>query len=104
MKKILVDGGYSGSEFQSYAKEQLGVEVEEIPKKEGKGFQVVYKRWVVERTFGWLGKWRRLAKDYEEKTAFSEAMIQAVLLRIMVARLARKGEVKREKREKKKAA
>lgn len=104
MKKILVDGAYSGNEFKSYAKEKLGVEVEEIPKKEGKGFQVVYKRWVVERTFGWLGKWRRLAKDYEERSEFSQAMIQAVLLRIMVARLARKGVVKREKREKKKAA
>jgi hypothetical protein len=44
MKKILVDGGYSGSEFQSYGKEQMGVEVEEIPKKEGKGFQAIYRK------------------------------------------------------------
>ena len=85
-------------------KEKLGSRVEEIKKHEGKGFQVIHKRWVVERTFGWLGKWRRLAKDYEERPAISEAMIQAVLLRIMVARLAREGTVKREKRVKKKAA
>ena len=101
---ILVDGGYTGPDFEGYVKEKLGSRVEEIKKMEGKGFQVIKQRWVVERTFGWLGKWRRLAKDYEERPAISEAMIQAVLLRIMVARLAREGTVKRENRVKKKAA
>jgi putative transposase len=59
---------------------------------------------VVERTFGWLGKWRRLSKDYEKNVEISEGMIEAVLLRIVVARLAREGVVKRENRRKKKAA
>lgn len=99
-----MDGNYTGSDFERYVQERLGSRVEEIQKKEGKGFQVVKQRWVVERTFGWLGKWRRLAKDYEERVEISEAVIQAVLLRIMVARLARQGAVKREKRVKKNAA
>lgn len=100
----MVDGGYSGADFEKYVKEEINSQVKEIKKIEGKGFQVVKQRWVVERTFGWLGKWRRLAKDYEDQPALSEAMIQAVLLRIMVARLARNGAVKREKRLKKNAA
>jgi putative transposase len=104
MELILIDGGYSGSDFEGYVEKELGCRVEETKKKEGKGFQPAWKRWVVERTFGWLGKWRRLAKDNEERTEISEAMIQAVLLRIMTARLARGGAVKREKREKKKVA
>lgn len=104
MKLILVDGGYTGEDFESHVEKQLKSEVEVSVKPEGKGFQVNKQRWVVERTFGWLGKWRRLAKDYEERAAISEAMIEAVFLRIMVARLAREGAVKRENRGMKNAA
>jgi len=52
-----------------------------------KGFKVVPKRWVVERTFGWLGRYRRLSKDYEELPETSEAMIQMAMIHIMVRRL-----------------
>lgn len=53
-----------------------------------KGFQVLPRRWVVERTFGWLTRCRRLARDYERKTAHAEAMIQIAMIRLMAARLA----------------
>jgi putative transposase len=47
------------------------------------------KRWIVERTFGWLNKWRRLSKDYEVLPQTSEALIQVAMITRMVQRLAR---------------
>jgi len=51
------------------------------------GFQVLPKRWVVERTFGWLMFHRRLVKDYEEKTEHSESFIQMAMIRLMLRKL-----------------
>jgi len=53
-----------------------------------KGFQVLPRRWVVERTFSWLGRCRRLARDYERKPEHAEAMIKVAMIRLMAARLA----------------
>lgn len=53
------------------------------------GFVVQPRRWVVERTFGWLGRWRRLSKDYEELPEVSEAMATLAMIRLMLHRLAR---------------
>jgi transposase len=52
------------------------------------GFVVVPRRWVVERTFGWLGRWRRLARDYEELPEVSETMVKLAMIRLMLHRLA----------------
>jgi putative transposase len=54
-----------------------------------KGFQVLPRRWVVERTFGWLGRYRRLSKDYEGLTESSQAFIYASMMNIMIRRLSR---------------
>ena len=54
-----------------------------------KGFLLLPKRWIVERTFGWFGRYRRLAKDYEYLTHTSEAMIRVAMIHLMVRRLAR---------------
>jgi transposase len=54
------------------------------------GFVVLPRRWVVERTFAWLGRWRRLSKDYEATIASSEAMVKLAAIHMMVRRLARK--------------
>ena len=54
-----------------------------------KGFVVLPRRWVVERTFGWLGRWRRLSKDYEHLPEVSEAMVTLAMIRLMLHRVAR---------------
>ena len=52
------------------------------------GFVVQPRRWVVERTLGWLGRWRRLSKDYEALPEVSEAMVTLAMIRLMLHRLA----------------
>jgi len=54
-----------------------------------KGFQVLPKRWIVERTFAWLGNYRRLSRDYEYRTASSEAFIYLAMIHLMLRRLSR---------------
>lgn len=51
------------------------------------GFIVIPRRWIVERTLGWLGRWRRLSKDYEELPDVSEAMVTLAMIRLMLHRL-----------------
>jgi putative transposase len=53
-----------------------------------KGFVVVPRRWVAERTLGWFGRWRRLAKEYEELPEVSETMVKLAMIRLMLHRLA----------------
>ncbi len=53
-----------------------------------KGFVVLPKRWIVERTFGWLGRFRRHSKDYERNVASSEPMIHIAMIHLMIRRLA----------------
>jgi putative transposase len=53
------------------------------------GFHVLPKRWIVERTFGWLNRYRRLSKDYEFLTQTSETMIRVAMIHLMIRRLAR---------------
>ena len=73
VEAICADAGYRGT-FVNYAKENWDREVH-ISEKIQDGFAVIPKRWVVERTFGWLNGQRRLSKDYEKITASSESMI-----------------------------
>ena len=51
------------------------------------GFTVIPRRWVVERSLGWLGRWRRLSRDYEELPEVSEAMVNLAMIRLMLHRL-----------------
>jgi putative transposase len=66
------------------------VRLEIVKRPEGiKGFLLLPKRWIVERTFAWLGRYRRLSKDYEYLPQTSEAMIHGAMIHLMVRRLAR---------------
>jgi transposase len=89
---VWADGGYANaidSTLVSWAREKLGLALEIVRRCDDvKGFQVLPRRWVVERTFGWLIRNRRLARDYERLTATSEAMIKIAMIRLMAARLA----------------
>ncbi len=89
---VWVDGGYVNSvdaKLLDWAAEHEQIEVVCVPRNaDVKGFQVLPRRWVVERTFAWISRCRRLARDYERKTAHAEAMIQFAMIRLMSARLA----------------
>jgi transposase len=89
---VWVDGGYVNSVDRglvAWAAAHEGLEIVAVPRNaDVKGFQVLPRRWVVERTFGWLSRCRRLARDYERKTAHAEAMIKVAMIRLMAARLA----------------
>ncbi len=64
--------------------------LERVKRPEGtQGFLLLPKRWIGERTFAWLGRYRRLSKDYEHLTQTSEAMIRVAMIHLMVRRLAR---------------
>lgn len=84
---VWADGGYSGK-LLNWLPAWCGW-VLEIVRKLGNqiGFQLLPRRWVVERTFAWLGHSRRLSKDYEELVENSEAMIQIAMIRLMLQRL-----------------
>jgi putative transposase len=60
----------------------------EVIERIAKTFEILPKRWIVERTFGWLNRYRRLSKDYELYSESSEAMIYGSLIRLMTRRLA----------------
>ncbi len=88
LRKIWADGGYTGPSVENAAKE-TAIDVEIVKRSDvQKGFVVQPKRWVVERTNGWLTRQRRLAKDYERTTESSEAFIHIAMLHLMARRLA----------------
>lgn len=89
LRKIWADGGYAGKLVEQMRR--FGRWVLEIVKRpEGsKGFTVLPKRWIVERTFGWFGRYRRMSKDYEQLPTSSENMIYLLMIRLMARRLGR---------------
>ena len=85
---IWADGGYGGK-LLVWALVVGGWVVEIVKKPEAAtGFAVLPKRWIVERTFAWLGRSRRLSKDYEALPATSEAWIRIAMIHLMLKRLA----------------
>ncbi len=86
VKNTLVDGGYSGEPFATEVKEILTATVEVAKRNELHKFAVIPKRWVVERSFAWLEKCRRLWKNCEGKLSTSLAMVQLAFVRLVVKR------------------
>ncbi len=84
---IWADGGYAGK-LVEWAKEVGNWRLEIVKRPDdARGFVVLPRRWVVERTFAWLGRCRRLSKDYEERPEMSEAMIRLAMIHLMLKRL-----------------
>jgi putative transposase len=92
LRLVWADGGYRGK-LVDWVQQVCGWVLEIVKRDKGvKGFQVLPRRWVVERTFGWFGRYRRLSKDYEGLTETSEAMIYATMVHVMVRRLGRRAQ------------
>src|SRR5215203_4074686 len=90
LKKIWADGAYTGEKLASWLEQQGGWELEIVERdREARGFEVLSKRWIVERTFSWLIWNRRLSKDYERMVQSSETFIEVAMIRLMLRRLAR---------------
>jgi len=89
LRLIWADGAYAG-QLVEWVKNTCGWLLEIVRRDPGvKGFQLLPRRWVVERTFGWFGRYRRLSKDYEFQTDTSENMVLIAMIQVMVHRLAR---------------
>lgn len=87
LKLIWADGGYAGK-LIAWVEKICGWQLTIVRRSdEAKGFKLIPKRWIVERTFGWLGRYRRLSKDYEYHPESSEAMIYIAMTHLMVRRL-----------------
>lgn len=88
LQKLWADGAYAGK-LIDWVQEQLHVLLEIVKPAPGQsGFQVLPKRWIVERTLAWLGRYRRLSKDYERCTQSSEGVVYIASIHTMVRRLA----------------
>lgn len=90
LKKIWADGAYSGEELARWCEEEGGWQLEVVERnQEAQGFKILPKRWIVERTFSWLIRNRRLNKDYERLVQSSETFIEVAMIRLLLRRLAR---------------
>ena len=85
--KLLLDAGYDTPALLHWCDYLLGVCAEIVRRDQLHTFVVLPKRWIVERTFAWLGKYRRLSKDYELLPAVSESWIYVAMLDRMLHRL-----------------
>lgn len=90
LARLVVDAGYDSPAVAARCTAWLGIDYE-VVQRTGKGFQVQPRRWVVERTFAWFGKYRRLSKEYEQLPTVSEAFLYVASIHIMTRRLAKKG-------------
>ena len=89
LQKMFADGGYQGPQFASAVEAVMPQLSVEIVKRSDqvKGFVVIPKRWVVERTLAWLNRCRRLAKDFENLTRMAVAFLRLASIRLMLRRL-----------------
>ena len=92
LKTIWADAAYRGQELADWRQAVGDWEFEVVQRTSPgvRGFAVQPKRWVVERTFGWLSRNRRMSKDYERKVQTSETLIEVVMIRLLIARQGRR--------------
>ncbi len=91
VQKIWADGAYKG-DLVDWVQDGLDAVLDIVERDENQnGFEVLLRRWVVERTFAWLGRYRRLSKDYERCTRSSEGMIYLASIQTMAKRIAADG-------------
>lgn len=89
LKKLWADGIYDKAGLVDWVHETFGIVLEIVKRPPDQvGFQVLPRRWVVERTFAWLGRYRRLSKDYERCTKSSEGVVYIASIHTMMKRIA----------------
>lgn len=94
LKKIWADQAYQGHELAEWCKITGGWGLEVVKRTPGvRGWSREPRRWIIERTFSWLSRNRRMSKDYERKVQTSETLIEVVMIRLLVARLGRRRQV-----------
>ena len=86
VKHIWADGGYAGA-LVAWALKLWRCTIEIVKRTDAHTFRVLPRRWVVERTFGWLGRYRRLNRDYERQARTGETMVYMAMIRLMLGRL-----------------
>ena len=103
LRHLWADAGYRGADLRRWITERLGFSLEIIqrgprwvwvrndvePEPMPAGFEVIRRRWVVERTFAWISRNRRMSRDYEFLAQTTEALIYVTMIRLMLRRLAR---------------
>jgi len=91
LELVWADGGYNAHQVQTAAAANPGLRVEIVKRSDDmKGFVVLPRRWVVERTFSWFGRNRRLAKDYENLAETLAAFVSLAAIQLGIRRLARR--------------
>ena len=84
---FIFDNGYDSEALMNWCQQVFGVKTEITPRGLQAGFEVQPKRWIVERTLGWLNRFRRLSKDYEQRPVVSEGFIYLAMSHLMLRRL-----------------
>ena len=85
---IYADGGYQGPKMAGVVAKTGAWRIEIVKRNDVPRFEVLPRRWIVERTFAWISRNRRLARDFERHTRFAVAFIRLAMIRIMMRRLA----------------
>ena len=85
---IYADGGYQGPKMAGVMARTGAWRIEIVKRNDVPRFEVLPKRWIVERTFAWISRNRRLARDFERHVRFAVAFIRLAMIRIMLRRLA----------------
>ena len=89
IERIFADGGYAGRKIDAMTVWRTGIwRLQVVRRSDAAGFEVLPKRWIVERTFAWISRNRRLARDFERYTTTVVAFVRLAMIRIMPRRLA----------------
>jgi putative transposase len=84
---LLFDSNYESPAFLHWCEQLFSVRAEVAHHSQSNGFEVLPKRWIVERTFGWLNRFRRLSKDFEQRPDVAESFIYLAMIQLMLRRL-----------------
>jgi transposase len=90
LQRVIADGAYQGAATARSVRRAAGAPLQIVKRSDAaRGFEVIPLRWIVERTFGWLGRCRRLAKDFENRARTHLGFVQLALIRVVMRRIAR---------------